>query len=477
MSDKKTAGQELSEKLSNSRINAWEKADKVTKEFAFSFCEEYKGFLNKGKTERECVIETQKQAEKNGFIPLEKAKKLKAGDKIYSVIKNKAIILAIIGKEPLENGINLVAAHVDSPRLDLRPKPMYQHEGMVLLKTHYYGGIKKYQWVTIPLAMHGIVVKADGTKVDVTIGEDEDDTVLTITDLLPHLAQSQLQKKLSDGIEGEDLNVLLGSIPYDDNKVKDKVKLAILDILHQKYGIIEQDFASAELEIVPAFKARDVGLDRSFVGGYGQDDRACAYTGLKAIFDMQKPSKTAVCMLLDREEIGSMGNTGAKSNIIRNFVLGLLTAGGETPTGILPVIIKDCFENSRALSADVNAGVDPTFDSVFEKSVASFVNEGVVIEKYGGARGKSGTNDTSAEFVGQVRKLFNDNGIIWQIAELGGKIDAGGGGTIAQFIANLGIETLDCGPSVLSMHAPFELISKIDILHTYKAYKAFLEWQ
>jgi len=343
---------------------------------------------------------------------------------------------------------------------------------MVLLKTHYYGGIKKYQWLAIPLAMHGVVVKGNGEIVEVVIGEDESDPVFTITDLLPHLAQEQMQKKMSEAVTGEGLNVLFGTIPYKDEKVKEKVKLNILNLLYNKYGIIEEDFQSAELEIVPAYKARDVGLDRSLIGAYGQDDRVCAFPALKAILSIGTPKKTAVAILTDKEEIGSTGNTGAESNLVETFIAELVYA--SDPQKYNDIRLKQCFRKSRMLSADVNAGVDPNYEGVMDKKNATYMGKGVILQKYTGSRGKYDSSDASAEYVGEIRKLFNENSISWQTGELG-KVDQGGGGTIAKYIANLGINVIDCGVPLLSMHSPFEISSKIDIYMMYKAYMVFFE--
>ncbi len=472
MEDKKTQGQLLSEKLSYSTKNAWEKTSEDEKDKAFEFCEGYKSFLNKAKTEREFTNEVVKLAEEKGFISINSitsGKKIKPGTKIYQVNRNKSVVLSVIGKKQLMEGVNIVGAHVDAPRIDLKQNPLYEDTGMVLFKTHYYGGIKKYQWVTIPLALHGVIIKSSGEAVNVSVGENEKDPVFTITDLLPHLAVDQMQKKMSEGITGEGLNVLLGSIPYGDEKVKEKVKLNILKLLNDKYDITEEDFTSAELEIVPAFKAQDVGFDRSFVGAYGQDDRVCSYGALMAILDMKTVERTAVCLLTDKEEIGSVGNTGAKSSFFTNFLASLCAVTNENYNDI---ILRNCLVNSKMLSADVNSGVDPNYEGVQDKKNASFMGKGLVLQKYTGSRGKSGASDANAEYVGALRKLFNDNGIIWQTGEIG-KVDLGGGGTIAQFLANQGIEVIDCGIPILSMHSPFEITSKIDIYTMNKSYKVF----
>ncbi|MDP4094302.1 MAG: aminopeptidase [Bacillota bacterium] len=473
MENNKTEGQLLYEKLGYKNTNAWEKTSDKEIELAFSFCEGYKKFLDMAKTEREFVNHAVKLAASHGFTDLDKftktGQKLKPGMKVFQVDRNKAVIFAVIGNKAMKEGTRVTGAHIDSPRIDFKQKPVYEDTDMVLMKTHYYGGIKKYQWVTIPLALHGVVIKEDRTLVEVNIGEDDNDPIFTITDLLPHLATEQMQKKATEVVAGEALNLLFGSIPYKDEKVKDKVKLNILKLLNDKYGINEEDFTTAELEIVPAFKARDVGLDKSMVGAYGQDDRSCAYAGLKAIMDTEKTDYTYICVLTDKEEIGSMGNTGAQSRFMENFIATLCAYTDDNYTELK---FRSCLANSKMLSADVNAGVDPNYEGVQDKKNASFMGNGIVLQKYTGSRGKSGGSDANPEFIAEVRKIFNENKVIWQVGELG-KVDLGGGGTIAQYVANLGMDVLDCGVSVLSMHAPFEVTSKIDIYHMYKAYKAF----
>ena len=474
MNKEKTQGQLLEEKLTYKQKNAWEHSEKEVQQ-AFGLCDEYKTYLDDGKTEREFCSVVERQLVKSGYENLtelmKKGSKLKQGAKVYYINKQKSAVFAVLGKEPLIQGINMVGAHIDSPRLDLKPNPIYEDTGMVLLKTHYYGGIKKYQWVTIPYALHGVVFKADGTKVDICIGEDDKDPVFTITDLLPHLAQDQMKKKATEVVEGESLNILIGSIPLKDDKVKDKIKLNILKLLNEKYGIVEEDFISAELEAVPAFKARDIGLDRSMIGAYGQDDRVCAFTCVKALLDLAQPEKTALCILTDKEEIGSMGNTGAQSSLLKNFVAKLLYLTVDNYSDILT---NQCLENSKMLSADVNAAVDPTYVSVNEKSNSSYMGNGIVLQKYTGSRGKYDASDANAEFVAEIRNLFNKEGIIWHLSEMG-KVDLGGGGTIAQHVANLGVDVLDCGVPILSMHSPMEISSKIDVYMSYKAMKVFLE--
>ncbi|PYG87458.1 aspartyl aminopeptidase [Ruminiclostridium sufflavum DSM 19573] len=475
MSEKKSQAEVLKEKLSYEVKNAWEQCDEVQIKKAFDLCEGYKEYLDKGKTEREFSALVERKLRKAGYQNLQellnKGKKLKKGDKVYHVNKKKSVAFAIIGEKPLSEGINMVGAHIDSPRIDIKQNPLYEDSGLVLMKTHYYGGIKKYQWVTIPFSLHGVVVKTDGTSIDICIGEDDGDPVFTITDLLPHLAQQQMQKKATEVISGEDMNLLLGSQPYNDKKVKDKIKLNILKILNDKYGIVEEDFLSAELEAVPNFKARDIGLDRSMIGAYGQDDRVCSFTCVKAMLDIQLSGKTALCILTDKEEVGSMGNTGAQSNFLKSFISKIIYLTNESYSDVL---INICLENSSMLSADVNSGVDPSYADVNDKMNASFMGNGVVVQKYTGSRGKYDASDANAEYMGTIRRLFNEKNIVWQTAELG-KVDQGGGGTIAQHVANLGVDVLDCGVPILSMHSPMEVTSKIDVYMCYSAMKAFLE--
>lgn len=435
-----------------------------------SFSEEYKQFLDNGKTERECVELAVKMAETAGYIPLDKATDLKPGDKIYTTNRGKNVFMAIIGSEPIENGVNICGAHIDSPRLDLKQNPLYESEGMALLKTHYYGGIKKYQWTTIPLAIHGVVFTKDGNKITLNIGEKDSDPVFCITDLLPHLAKDQMTKRMTEGIDGENLNVLVAGMPYDSD-VADKVKYGVLRLLNERYNITERDFMSAEIEVVPAFKARNVGLDESFIGAYGQDDRVCAFTTLKGIIDTSAPQKTAVALLVDKEEIGSCGNTGMLSAFLQMTLAEIIEKlnGSCTMTTYNKVV-----KNSACLSSDVNAAVDPNYISVYEKNNSSYSGCGMCIIKYTGARGKSGSSDASAEFMYMIEKIMDDNDVVWQSGELG-KVDQGGGGTIAQYVANLNMDVVDCGVPVLSMHSPFEITSKADVYMAYKAYKAFFK--
>ncbi|MEN6315255.1 MAG: aminopeptidase [Clostridiaceae bacterium] len=473
MEDIKTEGQKLQENLTFKQKNVWEKATDEDIKAGFDFCEEYKYFLNSSKTEREFVENAEKLASAAGFKPMsdfvEKNKKLTPGSKVYFINKNKSAVIAVIGKRPLEEGANIIGAHIDSPRIDLKQNPLYEDASLAFFKTHYYGGLKKYQWLTIPLAIHGVIVKGDGTSVKVVVGEEDDDPVFTITDLLPHLAHDQMQKKMGEAVSGEGMNLLLGSMPYNDEKVSEKVKLSILNILNKRYGIVEEDFQSAEIELVPAQKAKDVGFDKSMVGGYGQDDRVCAYPALKAVMELQNPEKTAVCLLTDKEEIGSAGNTGAQSDILQDFMANLINLTSDHYNDIK---LRSCLTKSRMLSADVNAAFDPNYESVYEKRNSTYLGRGIMLQKYTGARGKYDASDASAEFVGEIRKLLNDNRIIWQTGELG-KVDQGGGGTIAVYAANMGMEVLDCGVAILSMHSPFEITSKMDIYAIYNAYKVF----
>lgn len=463
---KKSEAKLLEEKLCMKKQNGILTADDDVIKKTDSFCEDYKKFLDKAKTEREAVEFAVAAAEKKGFVPFEKGTALKAGDKVYCVNRNKAVILAVMGSKDISEGVHIAAAHIDSPRLDLKQNPLYEDGEAAYFKTHYYGGIKKYQWTTIPLALHGVVVKKDGEIIKVSVGEEDSDPVFCVTDLLPHLASAQMKRPAAELVKGEELNILIGSRPFKDDDISDKVKLNILSILNEKYGITEEDFLSAELEAVPAFKAKDIGFDRSMIGSYGHDDRVCAYTALRAVLDCKKPAKTAVCVLTDKEETGSDGNTGLRSSYLKYFIYDLAEACGSDGRTVLSA--------SECLSADVNAAFDPTFPDVSEKKNAAFINKGVCVTKYTGARGKSGTSDASAEFVGRVRAMLDKNSIIWQTGELG-KVDAGGGGTVAAYIANLNVDTIDVGVPVLSMHAPFEIVSKLDVYMTNRAFYAFLD--
>jgi aspartyl aminopeptidase len=435
----------------------------------FALCDDYRAFLDGGKTERECVKLAVKMARDAGYKELSELNELKPGDKVYKVNRNKNIFMAVIGTEDIKNGINIAGAHIDSPRLDLKQNPLYESTDMALLKTHYYGGIKKYQWPTIPLAIHGVIYNDKGEKLEIAIGEKEDDPVFVITDLLPHLAKDQMVKKMTEGVEGENLNILIGGMPIKAKDVKDTVKFSILKMLNSRYGITEKSFQSAEFEIVPAQKAKNVGLDESFVGAYGQDDRVCAYTTLRGILDESAPKRTAAAILVDKEEIGSTGNTGAQSAFMMMAIAELI----EKTTGKCSVTdINRTVENSACMSSDVSAAVDPNFLNVSEAKNSSFAGHGVAIMKYTGARGKSESSDANAEFVYEIGKLMDDNGVVWQTGELG-KVDQGGGGTIAQYVANLNMDVIDCGVPVLSMHAPFEVTAKSDVYMAYRAYKAF----
>ena len=462
MSDIKT----LKENLFYNRKNGRLKASEETLQKADSYCEGYKAYLDAAKTEREAVEEAVKLAEAKGFVPFEIGKKYNAGDKVYFNNRGKTIAFAVIGKETADKGINITAAHVDSPRLDLKPNPLYEEVDFALFKTHYYGGIRKYQWVAIPLALHGVFALKDGSTIKVSIGEKDDEPKFVINDLLPHLSAEQDKRTLAGGIKGEELNVLVGSHPFKDDEGSELVKLNILKLLNEKYGITEEDFLSAELEIVPAFKASDLGFDRSLIGAYGQDDRVCAYPALTAILDVESPEKTALAILADKEEIGSCGNTGLESRFLSHIIGDIATMQGVDATVAL--------RKSKCLSADVNAGLDPTFQDVMEKRNASMLNYGVVVTKYTGARGKSGTSDASAEYVAEVRNMLDNANIIWQTGELG-KVDIGGGGTVAMFIANLGVDVVDLGVPVLSMHAPYETTSKLDVYMCYRAMYEFMK--
>ena len=450
----------LKEKLFNQKKNGWEGLTEKQRNEIFNYCNGYMGFLNKGKTEREIVKTSKEMAEKTGFKDINKMKTLKPGDKIYYINRDKNIYLAVIGTEPIEKGLHIIGSHADSPRLDLKPNPVYEDGEFAYLKTHYYGGIKKYQWTAIPLAIHGVIVKSNGEKVEICIGEDELDPIFTITDLLPHLAQEQMERKLKEGVKGEDLNLLIGSIPYDDKDVSEKVKLNILNILNEKYGITE----------VPAFKARTLGFDNSMVAAYGQDDKICVYTSLTAILEVENPTNTAVCMIVDKEEIGSMGNTGMESHVFDTFISEILNKMSINK----PNLLDKVFVNSKMLSADVDAGFDPIYACASERNNSAFLGRGVGVNKYTGARGKSGASDANAEFVAWVRNLLETNDIKYQVSELG-KVDLGGGGTIAYILANKGMDVIDCGVPVLSMHAPYEVTSKFDVYSAHRMYKAFFE--
>lgn len=464
----KTPAQLRREELMDARKNGY---DRITPEEEIaiqSYCEDYKQFLNTAKTEREAVDEAVRLAQARGFVPFTRGMSVNPGDKLYRVNRGKSVMLAVIGEKSLADGVCIGAAHIDSPRLDAKPQPLYEDAELAFFKTHYYGGIRKYQWVAIPLELHGVVVKRDGSVVKVAIGAAVGDPVFTVDDLLPHLAYEQVKKPMSDAIKGENLNLLVGSRPFKDDEGDQRVKLAILDILNQKYGLVEADFISAELEAVPAFSANDVGFDRSLIGAYGQDDRVCAYAALAALLDTPAPTHTAVCMLADKEEIGSEGVSGMKSAAFDTFMSDLCDAQR--------VALKTCYEHSFCLSADVTAAFDPAFPDVYDKHNAARINHGMGFCKYTGSRGKSGSSDASAEVVGFVRRTLDAAGVIWQMSELGA-VDAGGGGTVAVYMAERDIDTLDAGVPVLSMHAPFETTGKLDCYMTYKGIRAVYQAQ
>ena len=450
----------------NKKTSGWLKIDSNLKEKIFDFCKGYIKFLNTAKTEREASKEIISILKDFGFKNINDVDVLKPGDKVYMINRSKSIYAAVIGSKNITEGVNLIGAHIDSPRLDLKPNPLYEDIKLALFKTHYYGGIKKYQWTTIPLSIHGVIVKPSGEKIEVEIGEKEDDPIFTITDILPHLAQEQYEKKVGKAVTGEDLNVLVGSIPNDDDKVKEN----IMNLLNEKYGIKEIDFYSSELEVVPAFKAKDLGFDRSMVAAYGQDDRVCAYTSLKALTDANVKDKTIVSIFADKEEIGSVGNTGMCSQMFDLFINELLNKKGENTPGAL----NKTYCNSMMLSADVGAGIDPNYKSTAEENNASKIGFGVELNKYTGSGGKSGASDANAEFVAKVRRIFEEKSVKYQVSELG-KVDLGGGGTIAYILADKGMDVIDCGVPVISMHSPYEVTSKFDIYSAYLAYKAFFE--
>lgn len=456
----------LKEKLLSRRRNGYDRMDEAGRAAMEAYCADYKRFLDAGKTERECAAEAVRLAEAAGYRAYRRGQALKAGDKVYVCNRDKSVLLAYIGEQSLDQGVQITAAHIDSPRLDLKPNPLYEDTELAYFKTHYYGGLRKYQWVTVPLELRGVVALRDGTVVQVKIGADPEDPRLVITDLLPHLGAEQSKKPLAQAIPGETLNLLLGSRPISSGDEEDtnRVKLAVMQLLNEKYGITEDDFTSAELEAVPAVCACDIGLDRSMIGAYGHDDRVCGYAALRALLDLDKtPVRTAVCVLADKEEIGSDGVTGMQSAAFDTFLEDLCESQG--------VPVRVCLEKSFCLSADVTAAFDPNFSDVYEKRNSAYLNYGIGLCKYTGARGKSGSSDASAETVAYIRELFDREGVIWQIAELG-KVDAGGGGTVAMYMANRNITTLDAGVPVLAMHAPFEVVSKLDCYETYKGMRA-----
>ena len=466
MEKTKSAAQALKDQLFLSRKHGGLQMSDAELAAAQDYCEGYKAFLNSAKTERETVTIAVEMAEKAGFVPFEIVKAYKPGDRIYYNNRGKAAAFAVIGTDPIEQGVNLLTSHIDSPRLDLKVNPLYEDNELALFKTHYYGGIKKYQWTAIPLALHGVVVRADGSSLTVAVGEEEGDPVFCVTDLLPHLAADQVKLPLHEGIKGEQLNILIGSHPFRDDEASERVKLNLMRILNEKYGIVEKDFRSAELTVVPAYKARDIGFDRSMIGAYGQDDHVCAYASFSALLDKKEtPKRTAVCVFSDKEETGSNGTTGLAGSFLP-FFLENLAAAYNVPGRIV-------MSHSKCLSADVNAAFDPNFPEVSEPRNNCFVNYGAVITKYTGARGKSGTSDASAEFAAEIQHLMDRENVLWQTGELG-KVDQGGGGTVAFCTAELDIDTIDIGVPVLSMHAPFEVTAKIDVYSLYRAFVAFI---
>jgi len=461
--------EKLQKLVSLERKLVWDITDKRGKNAIFKFAEQYKHFLDQSKTERASVRTILEKAKKNGFTDIEEKN---VSGKYYKIHRNKSIALAVTGKHPAVSGLRIIASHIDAPRLDLKQNPLYEEIDLAMLKTHYYGGIRKYQWLARPLALHGTILNRDGKPIDIVIGESEEDPVFTIADLLPHLAvKLQANKKLATVFEGEKLNLLAGSIPFGDKKIKNRFKLNLLNALYEKYGIVEEDLVSAELEVVPAGKARDIGFDRSMIGAYGQDDRICSYSALKAILDIKKPKTTGVVLFADKEEIGSEGNTGAKSRFFEGFISDILS---KTDSSTNERTLRKVLMNSKALSADVNGALDPDFQEVHEKRNAARLGYGVCVTKFTGSGGKSGSSDASAEYLGEIRNTFNNDKVIWQTGELG-KVDQGGGGTIAKFLAVYGMDIVDCGTAILGMHSPFEISSKADLYMTYKAYKAFLK--
>lgn len=466
MSEEKSASALLKEEICKNRKNGRAVVSEEVLQKTDVFCEGYKRFLDLAKTEREAAKTAIAMAEARGFVPFRYGTDYKPGDRVYFNNRGKTVAFAVIGKEPIEQGVNITAAHIDSPRLDLKQNPLYEELELALFKTHYYGGIRKYQWPTVPLALHGVFVKKDGTVIPVSIGEKENEPKFIVNDLLPHLAQEQSKRTLAEGIQGEELNVLIGSHPFKDDSGSELVKLNTMKLFFDKYGVVEEDFMSAELELVPATHACDIGLDRSMIGAYGQDDRVCAYPALMAILDVAVPERTAVTVLADKEEIGSCGNTGLESAFLRYVIGDLAKMQNADHTRTL--------RNSKCLSADVNAAMDPTFQGPFERRNASLLNYGVVLTKYTGARGKSSTSDASAEYVAQIRGMLDGADIVWQSSELG-KVDAGGGGTVAMFIANLGVDVVDLGVPVLSMHAPFETTAKLDVYMCFRAMYEFMK--
>ncbi len=466
MDQEKSQAEQLKEELFLQRKHIAQLISEEEKQQAEEFSAGYKQFLNTAKTEREVTAYFMRFAAEQGFSAYNTAYTYAPGDKVYVNNRGKAMLMAVFGKRGIGAGVNIVAAHIDSPRIDLKPNPLYEDAELALFKTHYYGGIKKYQWTAIPLSLHGVIMRRDGSRVTVSIGEAAGEPQFVITDLLPHLGGEQSKRTLSEGIAGEELNILVGSLPFKDDKGSELVKLQILKLLHEKYGVVEEDFLCAELELVPAFPVSDIGFDRSMIGGYGQDDRVCAYPEVMALASVKEPEYTTIAVLADKEEVGSDGNTGMNSAFLVDFIADLARREGLLP--------HDVLQNSECLSADVNAAFDPTWPGVMEKQNAAFLNRGIVVTKYTGSRGKSGTSDASAEFMGKMRSLLNKAEVCWQTGELG-KVDAGGGGTVAMYIANHNVDVVDVGVPVLSMHSPFEVVSKLDLYMAYKGFRAFLE--
>lgn len=463
-------GKALKEKLFKDKRNGWQNLSDEELKNIFQYADEYMYFLNNSKTEKEIVQNSKEILIKNGFVDISERETLNPGDKVFYINRGRCLYAAVMGQDPVESGLKVVAAHGDSPRIDLKQSPLYEDSEIAMLKTHYYGGIKKYQWTNIPLSMHGTIVKPDGEKVNICIGEKDEDPVFTICDLLPHLAAEQMERKLREGVQGEELNAMIGSIPYDSDDVSEKVKLNVLKLLNEQYGIKEVDFASSEIELVPAFKARSTGLDYSMIAAYGQDDKVCCYAGLRALLNVDAPKKTAVCVITDKEEVGFNGVTGMYTRIFDAFVTELLEKTGNNKISAL----DRTFSNTKALSADVDAAYNPNFPSAFEKNNSAFFGRGMSLVKYTGARGKSGASEAPAEFVAEVRRIFDQAGAKYQSCELG-KVDKGGGGTIALTLANRGMDVLDVGVPVMGMHSPYEVTSKFDVYQAYKGYQAFLK--
>ena len=463
------ATKELEKNLKLNPKPVWDRLDEEERKTALAFCEGYKSFLDTSKTERETVTNIVALAQEKGFSTSPSGTPLK----VLRTNREKNVALAIMGTRPLTDGLRIVISHIDAPRLDLKQNPLYEEVDLTLLRTHYYGGIKKYQWVAIPLAIHGTIIKRDGTKLTLNLGEEETDPVFTICDLLPHLSHKiQDSKKLGEAIVGEKLTLLAGSLPFPDEEAKERFKLNILKLLNDRWGLVEEDFLSAEIEVVPAFKTRDIGFDKSLIGGYGQDDRVCAYTSLQALLSLSTPPTwTCVTLFLDKEEIGSDGNTGAKSTFLELVVSDLFKLAGLPPTS---EAIRQALFNAKAMSADVNGAINPNYQDVHEKQNAAKIGYGVCLTKFTGSGGKYNANDATAEYVGEIRHLFNTKGVVWQMAELG-KVDEGGGGTIAKYLAEYGMDMIDCGTALLGMHSPFEVSSKMDVYETYRAYQAFYE--